>query len=92
MNITDQARDVLKQLLQANDAKNIRVYFSGISWGQPRVGLSLDGSEDNDKVVTINEIKVAIDPSIESHIENLTLDFSKEANGLVLVGNESNCC
>jgi hypothetical protein len=31
MNITDQARDVLKQLLQENDAKNIRVYFMGIS-------------------------------------------------------------
>jgi hypothetical protein len=31
MNITDQARDVIKQLLQENDAKNIRVYFSGIS-------------------------------------------------------------
>jgi hypothetical protein len=31
MYITDQARDVLKQLLQENDAKNIRVYFMGIS-------------------------------------------------------------
>jgi hypothetical protein len=31
MNITDQARDVLKQLLQENNAKNIRVYFMGIS-------------------------------------------------------------
>jgi hypothetical protein len=31
MNITDQARDVLKQLLKENDAKNIRVYFMGIS-------------------------------------------------------------
>jgi hypothetical protein len=31
MNITDQAREVLKQLLQENNAKNIRVYFMGIS-------------------------------------------------------------
>jgi hypothetical protein len=29
MNITDQARDVLKQLFQEQDAKNIRVYFAG---------------------------------------------------------------
>jgi hypothetical protein len=29
MNITDQARDILKQLFQENDAKNIRVYFEG---------------------------------------------------------------
>jgi hypothetical protein len=31
MNITDQARNVLKQLLQDNAAKNIRVFFAGIS-------------------------------------------------------------
>jgi hypothetical protein len=29
MNITDQARDVLKQLFQEQAAKNIRVYFAG---------------------------------------------------------------
>ena len=29
MNITDQARDVLTQLFQEHDAKNIRVYFAG---------------------------------------------------------------
>lgn len=31
MNITNQARVVLKQLLQDNNAKNIRVFFAGIS-------------------------------------------------------------
>jgi poly(3-hydroxybutyrate) depolymerase len=31
MNITDQARDVLKQLLQEHNAKSIRVYFAGMS-------------------------------------------------------------
>lgn len=29
MIITDQARDVLNQLLQENNANNIRVYFAG---------------------------------------------------------------
>jgi Fe-S cluster assembly iron-binding protein IscA len=56
------------------------------------VGLSLDGPEDNDKVITINEIQVAIDPDIEPFTGDLTLEFNKETNGLVLLGNESNCC
>ena len=43
-------------------------------------------------VVTINEIQVAIDPDIEPYTDGLTLDFNQEANGLVLLGNESNCC
>jgi hypothetical protein len=29
MNITDKARDILKQMFQSHDAKNIRVYFAG---------------------------------------------------------------
>jgi Fe-S cluster assembly iron-binding protein IscA len=56
------------------------------------VGLALDEPDEKDHVVTINDIMVAIDPDIEPHTENLTLDFSQEANGLVLVGNESDCC
>lgn len=56
------------------------------------MGLALDEPEENDKVVTINEIQVAIDSEIESYTENLTLDFNPETNVLVLAGNESNCC
>jgi len=56
------------------------------------VGLALDEPDDNDKVITINEIQVAIDPDIEPYTGDLTLEFNQEANGLVLLGNESNCC
>ena len=91
MNITDQARDILKQLFQENDAKNIRVYFEGYSWGGPNVGLALDGPDKNDIVVTINEIQVAIDPDIEPFTDGLTLGYDKENNGLMLLGNENNC-
>ncbi|EWG11168.1 hypothetical protein [Cytobacillus firmus] len=50
----------------------------------------MPGEEDN--IFEINGITVAIDPNIESVTQDLVLDFSKEANGLVLVGNESDCC
>lgn len=56
------------------------------------MGLALDEPEENDKIVTINEIMVAIDSDIESYTANLVLDFDQESNGLVLVGNESDCC
>ena len=92
MNITDQARDVLKQMFAEHDAKNIRVYFAGYGWGGPNVGLALDEPDENDEVVTINEVLVAIDPDIEPYTEELTLEFNQDANGLVLSGNESNCC
>jgi Fe-S cluster assembly iron-binding protein IscA len=56
------------------------------------VGLSLDEADKNDKVLIINEVQVAIESDIEPYTENLTLDFNQEMNGLVLLGNESNCC
>ena len=56
------------------------------------MGLALDEPDENDEVVTINEVLVAIDPDIEPYTEELTLEFNQEANGLVLMGNESNCC
>ncbi|WP_269521760.1 hypothetical protein [Bacillus sp. J33] len=40
----------------------------------------------------VNSISVAIDPNIESLTQDLVLDFNQEANGLVLIGNESDCC
>jgi hypothetical protein len=40
----------------------------------------------------INGIKVAIDPSIEIETRAITIDFNEQANGFVLLGNESDCC
>ncbi|MCM3767648.1 hypothetical protein [Neobacillus niacini] len=56
------------------------------------MGLALDEPDEKDIVVTVNEVLVAIDPDVEPYTENLTMDFNQEANGLVLLGNESNCC
>jgi hypothetical protein len=56
------------------------------------VGLALDGPEDDDIIVTINEIQVAIDPVIKPNTEDLILDLSGDKTGLVLLGNTGNCC
>lgn len=92
MNITDEARDHIIQVLKGKSVNGIRVYFAGFGWGQPQIGLALDEPEAEDKVVLINEIQVAFDPNIEGYTEDLTLDFDKQTNGLVLLGNESDCC
>ncbi len=52
------------------------------------MGLALDEPDENDIVVTINEIMVAIDSDIEPYTGELTLEFDQERNGLVLLGND----
>ncbi|MEC1718915.1 hypothetical protein P9E47_00745 [Schinkia azotoformans] len=58
------------------------------------MGLALDEPEENDIVETINEIRVAIDSMVVQFTGNLTLDRqdTQDGAGLVILGNESNCC
>jgi hypothetical protein len=51
--------------------------------------LSLDGATEEDTVVVINGIKVAIEDKVLSHSETITLDVQGES--LVMVG-DTGCC
>jgi hypothetical protein len=54
--------------------------------------LALDEPDAEDKVIAINEILVALDPRIEDHSQQLTLDFKPETGSFVIEGNNSDCC
>lgn len=90
MNITNDARDILKPILNERNASGIRLYFAGYGWGGPSIGLALDEPEAEDSVLMINEIQVAIEPGLEDYSEGVLLEYDKRRNGLVLIG--SNDC
>jgi hypothetical protein len=54
--------------------------------------MALDEPEEEDIIVTINEIKVAIDPKIKPNTEDLILDRSGNGKGISMLGNTGNCC
>nr|WP_017755316.1 hypothetical protein [Calidifontibacillus oryziterrae] len=56
--------------------------------------MALDEPEEKDVVETINEIKVAIDTMVVEMTKDLTIDWQDTPNGagLVMLGNDSNCC
>lgn len=91
MQITDRARDMLKQVLQEKNASGIRLHFSGYGWGGPQIGLALDEPAAEDQVSTINDIVVAIDKEIIDFTQNLTLEYDEAHNGIVLLGNDHYC-
>lgn len=92
MKITDDAREMLKQMFKEENASSIRIFFDGFGWGTPRIELALDEPEDDDIIVTINEILVAIDPIIEPNTEDLTLERSGDGKGISMIGNTGACC
>ncbi|OMF57047.1 Fe-S cluster assembly protein HesB [Paenibacillus sp. FSL R5-0490] len=54
--------------------------------------MALDEPEADDIIVTINEIKVAIDPIIEPNTEDLVLERSGNGSGISMIGNTGRCC
>ncbi|WP_066249532.1 adhesin [Neobacillus drentensis] len=91
MKITDEAKQLLENVLSENGAKGIRLYSVAGCCG-PQFALSLDAPQETDTIEMINGIKVAIDSQVLA-TEELTLDKeeSQEGAGLVLLG-ASNCC
>lgn len=94
MNITDEAKDLIQSLLTEKNAGGIRIYFSGMGWGGPDLGLALDEPEENDIVKTIHNIRVSIDSKIVEFTENIILDCQNgpDGVGLVILENQSGCC
>lgn len=91
MKITDEAKQMLEQMLSENGAQGIRLYAVQGCCG-PQYALSLEPPQPSDTQRVVNGISIAIDQTINA-TEGLTLD--KEENekgpGLVLMG-ANNCC
>lgn len=93
MVITDQAKSFIQELMEEHNAGNIRVFFAGMGWGGPWLGLSLDEATEDDVIEEINGIKVGFDETIYSQTKELTLEVREtpEGKGLMMTGTESDC-
>lgn len=91
MFITDDARDAFKELLVSKNASGIRLYFAGYGWGGPNFGLSLDEAKENEIVKVINQIQVAMDPSLEEYTTDMTIDYPQSIKRFIL-NSGNNCC
>ena len=80
MQITDIARDKLKELLDQNKGKYLRVFFSGSGWGGPRIGMALDEPEKDEKPIQVNGVDVLVSEDIRLYVDDTTIDYV--VNGL----------
>ena len=91
MKITDEAKQLLENVFNQNNAEGIRLYSVAGCCG-PQFAISLEQPQQSDKIEMINGIKVAVDEQITA-TEDLILDKeeTQEGAGLVLIG-AGNCC
>lgn len=85
MQITENARKHLNEVLHRAQAGAIRIFFAGISCGGPKLGLTLGEPREQDTVLCIHGINFAIDKRILSRTHTLTLDYQMTPDGSQLV-------
>lgn len=87
MQITDQARDLIKSFLTQKNAEGLRMYIDG-SCCSVHYAFSTEPPKESDVVTVINGIQVAFDQEI-GDTEEFILDMEEDENGvgLVLTGN-----
>ncbi|WP_163528391.1 hypothetical protein [Halobacillus ihumii] len=81
MRITDQARKLLDQLLEDEEASCLRLFFAGFGCGEPDIGMTLAEPEADDELHHINSIPVAIDQRIIHLTKELTIDGKQTMEG-----------
>ena len=79
--ITDVARDKLKEVLNKNPGKYLRIVMEGIGWGGPRLGLALDEPNENEDATQINGIDVLISDAVKPFADRNTIDYVNSPYG-----------
>ncbi|WP_173917794.1 hypothetical protein [Halobacillus sp. Marseille-Q1614] len=81
MRITEEARELLDELLEETGSGSLRLYFAGYGCGEPDVGMTISEPEADDEILNINSIPVAIDRRIIHLTENITIDGKATMEG-----------
>ncbi len=80
LEITDVARDKIKEVLSENSGKYLRIVIEA-GCGGPRLGLALDELKENEKTTQVNGIDVLISDEVKLYSDGNMIDYIKSAEG-----------
>ena len=80
LEITDVARDKIKEVLSENSGKYLRIAIEA-GWGGPRLGLALDELKENEETTQVNGIDLLISDEAKSHSVGSAIDYIQSADG-----------
>lgn len=78
VDITEKAKEELKELLKQKDIQNntIRVFVQSIGWGGPSLSMALDKSKDEDILIENDGFKFIIDKNLAKDMSKVNIDYS----------------
>lgn len=93
LQITDAARDKIKEILGENAGKCLRITVEA-GWGGPRLGLALDELKENESTIQVNSIDLLIPDNVKPYTDGNTIDYiqSIDGEGFVISNPEHSGC
>ena len=94
MNITEQAKEYIQQVMQEKQISTLR-FFGIQGCCGVNLGVALQEAEENDVLEQINGSTIAIQVEVKEQLNNITIDVEDEngEKGIVLNGyNNTSCC
>ena len=80
LEITDVARDKIKEVLSENSGKYLRIAIEA-GCGGPRLGLALDELKENEETTQVNGIDVLISDEVKPHSDGSTINYIQSTDG-----------
>ena len=80
LEITDVARDKIKEVLSENSGKHLRIPIEA-GCGGPRLGLALDELKDNEETTQVNGIDLLISDEAKPYSDGNTIDYIQSTDG-----------
>ena len=80
LEITDVARDKIKEVLSENSGKYLRIAIEA-GWGGPRLGLALDELKENEETIQVNSIDLLMSDNVKSSADGNTIDYIQSTEG-----------
>ncbi|MEK4229690.1 Fe-S cluster assembly protein HesB [Solibacillus sp. FSL H8-0538] len=93
MKISPEGKTYLTQVLAESEVKSLRFFGIQGCCGM-NLSVALDPAQETDKVKIIEGIAVAVDPTIEAQLTDVTIHAEEENGniGLVLLGYAPTSC
>ena len=73
--ITDLAAVKLKEVIETDDTKYLRILIEGMGWGGPQLGLALDEPQQDDETLRIEGIDILVDKRALPYAADSTVDY-----------------
>jgi len=85
LQVTDTAKEKFVEFINEEKKEDayVRIYVSGVGWGGPKYGLTLEESvqEDKDVVNEVNGLKIVFEKSIAYFLDGKTVDYHDGPRG-----------